>query len=152
MIRKKISDMRKISISALSVLLAIPIAASAQQSPSASGNVLTLEQAITLALRENHLVENAELDVGKARDTLAATRTRRLPSMHVYTVVTQQLVKQDFSPDNGSDNIIPSVGPFFSVGALTRPTAVFAGLILQPLSQQYRIGLDIKQTGLALDV
>jgi outer membrane protein TolC len=149
--RKKIVGLRKISIPALSVLLAIPIAAGAQQYPSASGNVLTLEQAITLALRENHLVENAELDVGKAGDTLAATRTHRLPSMHVYTVVTQQLVNQELGADNRSDKIIPSVGPFFSVGAVTRPTAVFAGLILQPLSQQYRIGLDIKQARLARD-
>ena len=153
--------MRKISIAALSVLLALPIASVAQQYPSASVNVLTLDQAIILALRENHLVKNAELAVGKAGDALAAIGANRLPSMHVYTVVTQQLVKQNLgpdnlsdtvSPDNRADNIIPSVGPFFSVSALTRPTVISAGLILQPLSRQYRFGLDIKQAGLTRDV
>ncbi len=141
--------MRKISIASLSVLLAIPIAAWSQQVPSASVEVLTLEQAITLALRENHLVRNAELAVGKAGDALAATRTLRLPSTHLYALVSQQLVKQDSSPDNPLSNIFPGVGPFFSIGLPRRPTATVAGLILQPLSQQYRIGLDIEQARLA---
>jgi outer membrane protein len=140
--------MRKISIASLSVLLAIPIAAWSQQVTSASVAVLTLEQAITLALRENHLVKNAEL----AEDALAATRTLRLPSTHLYTLVSQQFVKQESTLNNPFSNIVPGVGPFFSIGTRTKPTVTIAGLIVQPLSQQYRIGLDIKQAGLARDV
>src|SRR5215510_4780506 len=136
--RKKIVGMRKILIAALSVLLALSIEAVAQQDPFASGNVLTLVQAIFLALPENHLVKNTELAVEKAGDAQAAIRANRLPSMHVYTVVTQQLVKQNLgldnlssnvSPDKCADNIIPSVVSFFSVSALTSPTVVSAGLI-----------------------
>ena len=41
---------------------------SQQEEEKTSGEVLTLEQAITLALRDNHLVKNAELGVGKAGD------------------------------------------------------------------------------------
>jgi outer membrane protein TolC len=150
--RKKVADMRKISVAALAVLLAIPIAAGAQQPPAAYGGALTLEQAIRLALRENHLVRNAELGVGKAEDALRATRTYRLPSIYLFTLATQQLVKQNINLDNPLVNVFPGVGPFFSIGVPRRPTAVVAGLILQPLSQQYRIGLDIKQAGLSLDV
>ena len=46
-------------------------------------------------------------------------------------------------------NVVPGVGPFFSIGTARRPTAIFAGQILQPLSQQHRIRLEIMQAGLA---
>jgi outer membrane protein TolC len=108
--------------------------------------VLTLEQAVALALRENHSVRDAELEAGKSGDALAATRTNRLPSMNVFSITTEQFVKPE-----GIGNIFPGVGPFFSIGIPRRPHAAFAGLILQPLSQQYRLGLDVKQAQLARD-
>src|SRR5262245_6930682 len=76
----------------LSLLLATPITGWCQQKASAGGEMLTLEQAIALALRENHTTKIAALEVGKVEDELAATRTIRLPSMHLYTLVSQQLV------------------------------------------------------------
>ncbi len=123
-----------------------------QKGDGTSGEVLTLEQAITLALRDNHLVKNAELGVSKARDEVAATRTLRLPSIHLYTLASQQLVKQDAGLNNSSSTLVPSVGPFFSLNIPRRPTAIVAGQILQPLSQLYRINLNIEQTRLARDV
>jgi hypothetical protein len=67
----------------VSLLLLTPLAAWGQQTPSGSGDQLTLEQAIALALHDNRLVKNAELDVGKVEDNLAAARTFRLPSVHL---------------------------------------------------------------------
>ena len=134
------------------ILLLTPLTVWCQQDTSTSGEMLTLEQAIALALRDNHLVKNAELDVGKVEDNLAAARTLRLPSLHLYTLVSQQLVKQETSIINPLSSIIPGVGPFFTISAPRRPTTIFAGQVLQPLSQQYRIGLNIKQVGLARDV
>ncbi|MEN3334278.1 MAG: hypothetical protein V7641_3643 [Blastocatellia bacterium] len=72
--------------------------------------------------------------------------------MHLYTLVSQQFVKQETSISNPLSNIIPGLGPFFSISVPRKPTAIFGGQILQPLSQQYRIGLNIKQVGLARDV
>src|SRR5262245_55831572 len=54
----------------LMILLATPISALCQQDVSNSAEVLTLEQAIAVALRENHIVKTAELGVGKAGDEL----------------------------------------------------------------------------------
>ena len=141
-----------VAVALLSVLLAMPIGASCQQDASNSAQVLTLEQAIALALSQNHVLKNAQLGVGKAGDELAATRTIRLPSMHLYTLVSQQLVKHDISVENPLSSLLPGVGPFFSVSVPRKPTTVFAGQILQPLSQQYRIGLNIEQVKLARDV
>src|SRR5262245_41010347 len=136
----------------LMILLSTPISALCQQDVSKSAEVLTLEQAIAVALRENHLVKTAELGVGKAGDELAATRTIRLPSMHLYTLVSQQLVQHDITAVNPLSTLLPGVGPFFSLSVPRRPTTVFAGQILQPLSQQYRIGLNIEQVKLARSV
>src|SRR6185503_14948004 len=148
----KIMRKARTIITAVSILLLTPLTVWCQQDNSASGDVLTLEQAIALALSDNHLVKNAELGVGKVENELAATRTFRLPSIHLYMLASQQLVKHETNINNPLSNIIPGLGPFFSISAPRRPTAIFAGQVLQPLSQQYRIGLNIKQVSLSRDV
>jgi len=136
----------------LPLLLMTPTTVLCGQDVSNSAEVLTLEQAIAVALRENHRLKSAELGVGKAEDELSATRTIRLPSMHVYSLVSQQFVQHDINVDNPLSSLLPGVGPFFSISVPRRPTTVFAGQILQPLSQLYRIGLNIEQSKLGRDV
>jgi outer membrane protein TolC len=132
----------------LSLLLTTTTTGWSQQSSSASGEVLTLEQAVALALRDNHLVRVAENEAAKAGDVVAATRTGRLPSMNVFSLVAEQFV-EPLHIANPISNIFPGVGSFFSIGIPRRPTSIFAGVILQPLSQQYRVGLNIEQAKLA---
>src|SRR5256712_3754673 len=134
----------------LSLLLVTTITGWSQQSSSAYGEVLTLEQAVALALRDNHVVREAENQAGKAGDVLAATRTGRLPSMDVFSLAAEQFV-EPVHVANPISSIFPGVGPFFSIGIPRRPTFIFAGLILQPLSQQYRVGLNIEQAKLGQD-
>ena len=57
------------------ILLASPVSILAQQPGTPSGEVVTLDQAISLALRDNRQVKNAQLAISKAGDELAATRT-----------------------------------------------------------------------------
>jgi outer membrane protein len=143
-----------IKTSLVGLLLLLPVMTVrgwSRQISSASNEVLTLDQAITLALRENHSVREAELEAAKTGDILAATRTNRLPSMNVYSLTAEQFLKSDVTPGNQNSNIFPGVGPFFSLSTPRRPTFVFAGLILQPLSQQYRLGLNVEQAKLSRD-
>jgi outer membrane protein len=141
---------RCLQLLAIILVMASPLSAPAQQGAGAPGEVLTLDEAVSLALRENRQVKNAQLSVGQAGDAVAAARTLRLPSMHVYSLVSQQLVKHD--ADNSETDVVPGVGSIFSIGTARRPTAIFAGQILQPLSQQHRIRLGIEQAGLAREV
>jgi outer membrane protein TolC len=135
------------------ILLASPAGILAQErGTSSEAEVLTLDKAVSLALGENRQVKNAQLSVGQAGDAVAAARTLRLPSMYAYSLVSQQLLKHDAGTDGSGTDVLPGVGPFFSIGTARKPTAIFAGQILQPLSQQYRIRLDIEQAGLARDV
>jgi len=134
------------------LLLAAPIAVWCQQDASSSQEVLTLEEAIATALGKNHLVRNAELDVGKADSQLAAIRTARLPSLHMNTIFLQQLVKQDIRINDPLSHILPGLGPFFSISGPRKLNTIFGVSALQPLSEQYRIGLNIEQAKLARDV
>jgi outer membrane protein TolC len=122
-----------------------------QESSSTPNEVLTLDQAIALALHENHVVRGAENEAEKAGHAVAATRTHRLPSMEAFGVAGEQFV-EPVHLENPLSNIFPGVGPFFSVGIPRRPTGIFAGLILQPLTQQYRLGLTVEQAKLARNV
>jgi len=126
-------------------------AAYGQDAAPLSGELLTLEQAIALAVRNNHSVKIAKLGVGKAEDELAATRTYRRPSMHFYTLFSQQLVKQSSNISNPLSAVLPGLGPFFTISVPRRPTAIFGGQVLQPLSQQYRIGLNIELAKVSIE-
>src|SRR5690242_9079474 len=91
-------------------LLGSALETRAQQPATRDAEELTLEQAIAIALRDNRLVKNAQLSISKAGDELAATRTLRLPSMNLYALASQQLIKQDANVDNSST--ITGVQPF----------------------------------------
>ena len=142
------------SFLALALLLRVGIVSGwCQQISSEPDEVLTLDQAIALALHENHSVRDAELEAGKAGDDLAATRTQRLPSMNVFSLTAEQFIK----PGSNLGSLAPtifcdylssvSVRSFPSVFLGDRP--LIAGLILQPISQQYRLGLNVEQAKLA---
>jgi outer membrane protein TolC len=135
------------------MLIASPVSLLGQQKDDVtSAEVLTLEEAISLALHDNRQVKNAQLSIGKAGDEVAAARTQRLPSLYAYSVVSQQFMKHDPGANSSEANVVPGIGPFFSIGTTREPTAIFAGQILQPLTQLHRIRLEIRQAGLAREV
>ena len=106
--RNKINQTRKIWIAAISLLLLAQITVRCQENTYVSGEVLTLDQAIALALRENHLVKNAELGAGKAEDEMAATRTFRFPSIHLYALafLREEIEMLPVASSDGSGRIV----------------------------------------------
>ena len=136
---------------AVLLLLATPLAAGCQQSTPTAGDVLSLDQAINIALQNNRSLKNARLNVDKGEDEIRSIRTSRLPSTHFYALVSQDMVKHEINLTNPVTGIFPGIGPFFTFSTPSRPTAVFAAQVLQPISQQYRIGLAINAVKLARD-
>jgi len=106
--------------------------------------LLTLDQAIALALRDNHAMKIAQLEVDKADENISAAKTVRLPSLHAYTLVSGNLADNKLEVPNPAANLFPGLGPFFTLNDRRKPTAVFAASVIEPLTQQYRIGLNIK--------
>lgn len=119
-------------------------AAQAQTPASSSGDSLTLDQAIDLALHNNHAIKIAEFGVTRADEEISVAKTSRLPLLHMYTLVSGNLAKNDIKIPNPAANQFPGLGPFFLLTDERKPSAVFASTVVEPLSQQYRIGLNIK--------
>jgi outer membrane protein TolC len=111
---------------------------------SSSTESLTLDQAIALALRNNHSIKIARFGVDSAEEEISVAKTSRLPSLHMYTLVSGNLAKNDLRIPNPAANEFPGLGPFFLLTQERRPSLVFAMTAAQPLTQQYRIGLNIK--------
>ncbi|MEP7339718.1 MAG: TolC family protein [Acidobacteriota bacterium] len=148
---------RIVYLLAIVVLMAGPLSGLAQQQGAgASGEVLSLEDAISLALRDNRQVKNAQLAVGKAEDQVAAMRTFRLPKFEFNALATQNLTGMDFTFTKGVLGDYSGVGPIpdrdIKLRTPLRPTAILNGQVTMPLSQQHRLGLNVKQVALSGDV
>src|SRR6266478_5920438 len=141
----------RIYFAALSLLLATPLAVWCQQNSPTAAEALSLDQAINIALQNNRSLKTARLNVDKGEDEILSIRTSRLPSTHFYALVSQDLVKHEINLTKPVTGIFPGIGPFFTFSTPSRPTAVFAAQVLQPISQQYRIGLAIDAGKLARD-
>src|SRR5258706_3400320 len=129
---------------ALLLLLLVRGVVQAQQSAPPSGESLTLDQSIALALRENHAMKIAKLEVERADEDISAAKTFRLPSLHAYTSVSGNLANNELKVPNPANNLFPGLGPFFTLNDRRQPTVIFAASVIEPLTQQYRIGLNIK--------
>ncbi|MBI2875277.1 MAG: TolC family protein [Candidatus Tectomicrobia bacterium] len=133
----------------LGIWLVVPAVAWSQGTDSASPPVLTLEQAIALALQHNRLVQNAVFEVEKVADQRAAARTRRLPSLNFSLLESQLITSVDFEFKRGAFGTFPTTGPIpphdATIRTPRRLNTLVTGSAVQPISQLYRIGLGLQQ-------
>jgi outer membrane protein TolC len=130
-------------------LICLPVEGRSQSTADRNVEVLTLEQAIALATRENRQIKSAALDVNKSGEEFAATRTRRLPSFNFDIIASQQLTPIDFTFERGVFGTFPGVGPIpaedTKLSTPLKPTAIFISRVTQPLSKLYSINLNLRQ-------
>jgi outer membrane protein TolC len=119
-----------------------------QEAVGPAGAVLTLEQAVALALQNNRQVHNAALEVGKKTDQVAAARTHLLPAFNVYLLESYLLTPVEFTFPQGSLGTFPSTGPIpakdTTIRSERKPATFVATQVTQPLSQLYRLGLNVQ--------
>ncbi|HEY6804915.1 MAG TPA: TolC family protein [Pyrinomonadaceae bacterium] len=142
-------------IARLSTVLVLVIASAeglSQERTSPTNETLTLDQAISLALRDNHKIKIARLAVEKSEDEVAAAKTFRLPSLHAYSLFSGNLATNQVKVPNLTNTLYPGFGPFFSLNVERKPTALIGASVIEPVTQQYRIGLQIKLERLSRDV
>jgi outer membrane protein TolC len=121
------------------------------------GEVLTLEQAIAIALAKNRQVQNATLDVAKSNDQVESSKTQLLPQFQVAVTPAYSLSPIDLTFQQGAFGTYPTpVGPVPAQNTtLTTDrgysTAISASVV-QPLSQLYKTELSIEQLGVSSDM
>jgi outer membrane protein len=110
--------------------------------------MLTLEDAVSIALANNRTVMNSGLEAQKYDFQVSTMRSRRLPHFQFSVLGGELLQPFDFTFAKGVFGTYPGTGPIPSANAKVhtpaRLTAFMNGSIDQPLSQLYKIGLGIR--------
>ncbi|MGC2528650.1 MAG: TolC family protein [Candidatus Acidiferrum sp.] len=118
--------------------------------------VLTLDEAVSLALQHNWNVKNFVLEAQKYDFQVSTARSRRKPQFQFSMLGGELLQPFDFTFQKGVFGTYPGVGPIPGTNAKVHTPAVFTtyltGSIDQPLTQQYKIGLGIHATELGRDI
>lgn len=124
---------------ALATFLLLPVA-------FVQGQTLTLNDAIKLAETHNRALQVAQLDQRKAADETSVTRSYRLPSFSLTALGSQSLSRLGLTFEKGSLGTYPNVGPIpgqtTTLQGPLKPAGIFFANITQPLSQQWKIGLQ----------
>jgi outer membrane protein TolC len=110
---------------------------------SGSGDVLTLEKAVELALENNRPLKTATLEVARAGEKTAAAGTARLPALNLFGASGSLLTSTHFQFNQGSLGTLPGVGPVpsqsTSIDQPARWSTFLFATVAQPVTQLFRI-------------
>jgi outer membrane protein len=125
-------------------LLNVHTVMTGQQKP-----LLTLDEAVALALRNNRPVKSAVIDIAKYDDKIAQTRTKKLPAFSFSAEAGVLLSRLDFVFDRGVFGTFPGIGPVPASNTDIRTpislTSILITQVTQPISQLYKIRLGLQQ-------
>jgi outer membrane protein len=120
----------------------------AQEPAGEAAPLLTLDEAIRIAQENNRSIKNAILAASIAADRTAEARTYRFPSIDLYALGSQLLTPLDFRFEQGTFGTFPGIGPIpatdTNIHTPLKPTLYGIFQVTQPLSQQHKIGLNIR--------
>jgi len=122
----------------------------------AAAEVLTLEQAISIALENNRTLKSSALSIEKSREQLAALRAKQFPGINVYVLGAQQLRSFDFTLEQGVLGQYQGTGPLPSQDVHLKtplePTGLVTARVVQPLTSLVRIrrNMDTLKTAVQL--
>jgi outer membrane protein TolC len=110
-------------------------------------SVLTIDDAVALALKGNREVQSAALDVDRAREDTGALKAKRLPQFQIYALGGVPLTRATATVPEGALGTYPGTGPIpapnVSVTTPRQLSGVLVGQALQPVSQLWKIHLDL---------
>jgi outer membrane protein TolC len=109
--------------------------------------VLTVDDAVALAMKGNRRIQSSDLDVRRAAEGTATAKTQRLPQFSLYLLGGETLQPIDFTIPRGVLGFYPSTGPIPAKSStITTPqtfTSVILGQTTQPVSQLWKIHLGL---------
>ena len=117
------------------------------QETAGDAPVLSLSQAVQVALEHNRPVNIAKLDIDKSKWTLAQTKTKRFPAITTYLFASGDITSPTFNFPAGSFGF-EKPQTFKLSSGITGYASVQAA---QPISQLYQIHLAIREQELSVD-
>jgi outer membrane protein len=119
----------------------------AAQTEAAGPELLTVDQAIKVALANNRDLKIVSLNLDSSKDKVLAAKTRRLPAFNIYAFGSQLLEPISFQVPAGQFGTYPGIGPIPAVNTNittpSQPTAYIFGTASQPLLTLYKINLHV---------
>jgi outer membrane protein len=118
------------------------------QEPSGDLPVLSLTQAVQIAVENNRPVNMAKLDIVKAKWEVAQTKTKRFPAITTYLFASGDITNPTFTfPSDLFDNKQPQ-----KLKLSNGITGMASVQVAQPLSQLYQIHLAVREQELSTDL
>jgi outer membrane protein TolC len=137
-------------------LTALPVVWAQAPDADSPAPLLTLDEAVRLATANNRDVRNSELNVTKAREVVAQTRTNYFPKLDSYVLGGVPLQPLKFTVPAGSFGTYSGVGPIPVTNSDIRSPAKLGAFIdasaAQPLTQLYKVKLAVEQARLGTDL
>jgi outer membrane protein TolC len=148
--------MMDVRTSAMAVILVaamgLSLCANAQTS---DGEVLTLDEAISLARSNNRDLKQSGLEMGKQREALTEAKTQFYPRLDTSVLAAQLLAPLDFTIKAGQFGTFSGTGPIpgsnTDLHTPARPIAIASVTATQPLTQLFRINLFVAEQRLRVD-
>ncbi len=137
------------------VLAAVFVGTATSQEAVDSAEVLTVDQAVKLALANNRNLKIVSLGLDSSKQKLDAEKTRRLPAFNTYVFASQLLQPINFTVQAGKFGIYPGIGPIpatnTNITTPSQPTASISATASQPLLTLYKINLFIHEQELSVE-
>jgi outer membrane protein TolC len=146
-------------IGILSLSCSFSIVASAQhavaQEDTGATSVLTLDEALTMALAHNRNVKIASLGVDASRQQFLVAKTKRFPAINTYVFGGESLGTISLTIKAGQFGSPKATGPIpaqdTTISSSQTPTAFVIAQVSQPLLALHKINLNIAAARLATD-
>lgn len=118
--------------------------------------VLTIDEAVALAVKENRQVRLTALGADAAQQETAAVGTSRWPQFQTYVLGGEALRPISFSVPEAALGVYPSTGPIPAKTSQVTTPRQFTGLVFaqasQPLSQLWKIHLSLLSSKIGEDL
>jgi outer membrane protein TolC len=142
--------MNVFSIVSVGILLLLLAAGNDAWAQTASLPVLTIDDAVAVAMKGNRRVQSSILDVSRAGEATADVKTERLPHFQVYFLAGEALNSINFKIPQGALGTYQSTGPIPGQTSNISTPQTFTGFVLgqatQPLSQLWKVHLAILES------
>jgi outer membrane protein len=130
-------------------------AASAQGARTGEGT-LTLDEAIAIAIDNNREINAASHSVAAANLAIATARSYRLPQFSVEALGAQSITTLGVDFSAGAFGVFEGIGPVPAVDTRVtsprRPLMLTQATLTQPISQLFKINLNVKASAVGRDI
>jgi outer membrane protein len=124
--------------------------------PASAQAPLTLDEAIAIAIKNNRDINAASHSVDSASLSVATARSQRLPQFSAETLAAQSITQLGVDFPAGAFGVFEGIGPVPAVDTRVtsprRPLLLAQATLTQPISQLFKINLNVKATAVGRDI